>query len=173
MNLLHSGAIRQAFEAAADSRSFSMPQFYEQLTALAGVPFRQMIQPLATSLGERPAHHTLQGLMRSSFLIEPVLTRGGSTKMTCRWSTTLMDDARHAAFEECTRIFEALLIQLLPLLEEQEVQELLVGFAGHKLVSYEIPVDYVQRLTDSPIVPSLVYKCTQAGLFHAGQARIG
>lgn len=151
MNLLYTDAIQQAFEAAATSRSFSMPQLYEQITILAGEPFRQVMRTMATSLGERPARHTLHGLLRSSFLIETVLTRGGATKMTVRWSNALAGDVRHAEFAECARIFDTLLAQLQPLLNEQSVQALLVGFTAHKLVSYEIPVDYIQRMTESAI----------------------
>jgi len=151
VSILRNDAIKQTFEAAVNRTSFSMPQMYEQIVALGGESFISRAQLLARAVGERPSRHVLQGLLRSSFLIETVLIRGGATKMTVRWSPALADDVRSAPFEECDAIFEALLDQLQIVLQEETYRQLLIGFAAYKLVSYEVPVDYRQRPVSTPI----------------------
>ena len=119
MTILYSDTIKQAFEAAVNRSNFSMPQLYEQITALADEPLLQRIQLLIQVLGKRPAHHVLQSLLRFSFLIETVLTRGGATKITVRWANALTNDLRYAEFEECNHIFEALFNQLQRVLHDE------------------------------------------------------
>jgi len=150
MSMLNSDAARQIFEAAGNRPNFSMPQMVEQLLTLDD-GLSQEARFLAQALGERPARHVLHGLLRASFLIETVLVRGGATKMTVRWSPGLAADVRFASFEESSHIFAALLEKLHTDLNDEAKRLLLIGFAAHKLVSYELPVDYRQRPADVPI----------------------
>ncbi|MDX2140902.1 MAG: hypothetical protein SF123_22650 [Chloroflexota bacterium] len=151
MSILYSPAVQTAFEQAAAARSFSMRPLSEQIAALAGGSFISSARLLAQALGDRPARHVLHGLLRFSFLIETVLVRGGATKMTVRWSEALANDVRGASFADCDLIFENLLTILLGSLDDEAFRKLLIGFAAHKLVSYEVPLDYRQRLIESPI----------------------
>lgn len=143
MSLFNDDALRLAFELAVGRSTFSMTQLFEQVRGLGGIAFVDHTERLLQVLGERPTRHVLQGLLRSSFLIETILTRGGATKMSVRWSPVLANDRRGASFEECSAIFEALLEQLHKALADANNRLLLLGFTSHKLVSYEIPVDYL------------------------------
>jgi hypothetical protein len=151
MSILYSPVVQTAFEQATAARSFSMPQLSDQIVALAGESYTSSARLLAQTLGDRPARHVLHGLLRFSFLIETVLVRGGATKMTVRWSAALANDVRGASFADCELIFDNLFTALLASLDDEAFRKLLIGFAAHKLVSYEVPLDYRQRLVESLI----------------------
>lgn len=140
--------LKKALEEGVNNKSFSMPSLVRQINALNPTLIAEHRSLLQQSLGVATAGYVYQSLLRTSFLIESVITRGGATKIRVRWTPNLAQDVRYASFEECYRIFEKLLTQLEIALHEEERQTLLHGFAKAKLVSYELPVDYRQQRID-------------------------
>lgn len=143
--------LKQAFEEGVSSASFSMTSLVRGIDALNFGPVTKHRSFLEQTLGTRIARYVYRGLLRTSFLIETVLTRGGATKISVRWTPLLVQDIRYATFEECYRTFEKLLTQLSIALADERHQLLLSGFAAQKLVSYELPVDYREKRIDRSI----------------------
>lgn len=144
-------SLKQAFEEGVSSASFSMTSLVRGIDALSFGPIAKHRSFLEQTLGTKIARYVYQGLLRTSFLIETVLTRGGATKISVRWTPLLAQDIRYATFEECYRTFEKLLTQLSAALDDERHRALLGGFAAHKLVAYELPVDYREKQIDRSI----------------------
>jgi hypothetical protein len=89
----------------------------------------------------------LRGLLRQSFLIEPVNAEVTSTKFKTRWGIPRVDP-RFATYEECVQIFNDLLEALLVIGAEEVNQKVLLDLVTHSVLPYEIPVDYRARLND-------------------------
>lgn len=108
----------------------------------------QIFADIQKRLGVTTAHVTLQGLLRSVFFIELVkVPKIDSTKFAVRWSAALETEAdlRFASYEECLSLFGTLTERLYVALGEDANVELLRFFNGHRLLPYEIPLDYRAR----------------------------
>ncbi len=88
------------------------------------------------------------GMIRNTFLMEPVNDAVTSTKVAVRWSSRLEGDVRYASYETCVAIFSKLLNRIAHLSPEDF--GLLKGFFNHTVVPHEMPIDYVDRFA-SPI----------------------
>lgn len=84
-----------------------------------------------------------QGLIRNSFLIEPVNDEVTSTKVECRWSTRLMGDCRYADFNSCYDIFKKLLLRISNL--DESNFSAIRNFLEFSVIPYELPIDYIER----------------------------
>lgn len=93
--------------------------------------------------------HLIRSLLRHSFFIEPVNDDITSTKMDIRWSRRLEGDPRHQTFEGCWEIFG----KLVRGVDETNAAgiSLLEDVAAHSLIAYELPLDYVERISDGLI----------------------
>lgn len=140
--------IASIIESATASDRFYMRPLAESLLSLNDAPFRQIYMPLISRLGERTAFYVFESLIRNSFLIEYVKTRGGATKIAPRWT---VEDFRQASVDECLNIFTSLNNSLTPCLANGEVTQLLAALAQKHNVSYELPIDYLERRIEKPI----------------------
>ena len=89
-----------------------------------------------------------KGIVRNCFLIEHVNSDVTSTKMKTRWSEDLDGDVRFASYDTCVRICEKILSKIAALSEEE--LSVLKEFLDKTVISYEMPIDYVNRKA-SPI----------------------
>jgi hypothetical protein len=102
-------------------------------------------------LGAPTAQAVVMGLVRAVFLIELVNEAVTSTKFEVRWTPRLAADPRGCSFEECCAIFESLAVELSECVPDPVVSSMLGRFHRFKVLPYELPVDYVERSTSSPI----------------------
>ena len=99
----------------------------------------------------------MKGVIRHAFLIEPVkLPKVETTKIRVRWyedtdpglvgSRYDSDDPRYCTFDDCLTIFRDLLRVLTERqLEDPGHREMVQVCLDYNRVSYELPIDYVQR----------------------------
>jgi hypothetical protein len=95
--------------------------------------------------------YVFTGVLRNVFLIELANKEVKSTKFTVRWTEDQgpwaewlgPKDPRFATYEECYKIFTALLEDLTQSFSEDKV-ELFKTFYNYKLLAYELPIDYEQ-----------------------------
>jgi hypothetical protein len=149
--ILQGDTLKQTIEAAANASSFTINPLFIEVINLGGVTLSSRLEPLEQVLNNKEIRYVLQSLLRFSFLVEAVLTRGGATKMRVRWANELQNDPRYATFSECCSIFQTIFDEL----EQGAISgvgiQQIAGFATHKLVAYEAPLDYKQRLINAPI----------------------
>ena len=87
-----------------------------------------------------------QAIIRFVFLIELVkVPKIETTKVRVRWFSQLNEDPRHCSFEECCQIFVSVYQQLSVWLLEERNKKLLIDQINNSLISYEIPLDYINR----------------------------
>jgi hypothetical protein len=96
-----------------------------------------------SELGDATAQHTIMGMVRAVFLIEPVNAAVTSTKFEVRWAQRLAADPRGCSFDECCEVFIALSKELEA--RARSVRDLLGRFRRFKSIAYEVPVDYADR----------------------------
>ncbi len=90
-------------------------------------------------------------------MIEPVNSAITSTKFACRWSENgpaffsfgQNRDPRAATFTECDQIAEELLGALIDSIDNDDHIATLRLSINHKIISHEIPVDYVDSSPDA------------------------
>ncbi|UBF29299.1 hypothetical protein K9N68_16565 [Kovacikia minuta CCNUW1] len=98
-------------------------------------------------VGKDIAEYVLQSIFRHAFLIEAVRKPSGATNMSVRWDAPLdQNDYRYASYDKCFEIFEMLVSSLKEDLDEQENRQLLKLFKEYGLLSYELPLDYKNRV---------------------------
>jgi len=140
--------IASTIESATASDRFYMRPLTQSLLALGDNRLEQIYTSLLSKLGERTALYVFGSLVRNSFLIEYVKKRGGATKIAPRWT---VDDIRQASVNECYNIFVSLNQKLVPYLDSKNIVQLLSALAVKHNISYELPIDYVERRTDKLI----------------------
>lgn len=84
-----------------------------------------------------------RSIIRNSFLIEPVNDNITSTKVETHWSHRLASDVRYSSYEMCAEIFTKILTRIANLSVQNF--DLLKEFFCNTVVSYEMPVDYINR----------------------------
>lgn len=102
---------------------------------------------LEALLGE-DATRALAALVRNCFLIEPVNPSATSTKFNVRWAPDLPHPPTSAPFEECASAFERLLREIAALDAGSSEIETLRRFLRSRVLPYEAPIDYRERLRD-------------------------
>lgn len=140
------GATCAVFEESIRAKSFSMSGLLKRLIESRDEAFSSNLIPIFGTLGKRVGPYVVRSLIRNSFLIEYVGSRGGATKMDVRWSTSLTGDSRYCSFEECLEVFLQLLRELQPAIVDSHFQALLAAFHATRQVSYELPIDYMTRV---------------------------
>lgn len=118
----------------------------------------------------------VSSLIRTAFLIEPVKTPAiETTKFEVRWGVRVeTDDPRRAPFETCVSIFVCLMEgarRAVPGSRERRMLDLFLE--SPRPIAYEIPVDYGERTTNTPIhVPeNLVWLWDDQNVLSAVQLR--
>jgi len=112
------------------------------------------IQSLKEKLTEKQFEFIICAIVRNIFLIELVNDQISSTKMEVRWIVKPSEgkkqevfdqtDPRFATFDECVLIFEKLTSELNKILDDKKIN-LLYKYQEHKLIPYELPIDYIQK----------------------------
>jgi hypothetical protein len=93
-------------------------------------------------------HLINKNLIRNVFLIELVNEKVTSTKFEVRWTQKLQEDPRFASFQDCLELYLKLLDDILNF--DEKYFDLLADFTNNSIVSYELPIDYINRETNSP-----------------------
>src|SRR3954466_1858351 len=106
--------MKEIFEAAVSGHRFNMnglhAAVWPRLEASANCA--DNLTTIRESLNPADYRRLGNALLRNAYLIEPMLTRGGATKMTVRWVDGLAADQRYCSFEDCTTIAEDLIRDL-------------------------------------------------------------
>jgi hypothetical protein len=98
----------------------------------------------------------LTRVARAVYMIEPVNAAITSTKFACRWSANAntyfsfgqQNDPRRATFAQCEAIAEELLDALVHALPNDDDVSTLRLSINHKIISHELPLDYVNSAPD-------------------------
>ncbi len=90
-----------------------------------------------------------QALIRFSFFIELTdpSADSDSTKYQTRWTDSLTNDPRFASYEECIKIFEKLLINLISL--DEQGLNILIKYCKNSIYTTELPIDYIERISEN------------------------
>lgn len=104
---------------------------------------RDAIQELHQRLGDVHFNSLRNALLRHVFLIEALASK--NTKICSRWSENLQNISpqRWCSFEECLELFGSLVNDLPRWLETPQHAELLSLFFNNSIISYEVPLDYL------------------------------
>ncbi|MEM3442253.1 MAG: hypothetical protein QXM86_00120 [Candidatus Bathyarchaeia archaeon] len=128
--------------SVAESR-FNLPKTVNNLIK----SFSNDLTTTYLRLKNSPIHdlidYTINGLVRTAFLIELVKDDVTSTKYEVRWSNRLIGDPRFATFEECLEIFDYLMKELETYLTM--CSQYLNLFHQYPMLPYELPLDYINR----------------------------
>ncbi len=146
---------RELLEAQLQRETFSLPQVIEAgKEALAEVGrCGALVQQVERSVGADEFRYLLHGLVRTTLLIDLAKApRYETTRFEVRWGARLpAGDPRCASFTECAEAMEALLQTLVGSLADPQRRELWRQFQETRLLPYELPVTYRERLIDRPI----------------------
>lgn len=97
-------------------------------------------------IGVSDSKKVIKHLIRYSFYIEPVKKpKIETTKYAVRWSDELIGDPRFASYQTCSTIFSSCLTNLLIDIAIEENMRVLKAIINNCKVSYEIPIDYINR----------------------------
>ena len=106
-------------------------------------------------VSEKRFKEIVKNLIRNIFYIEAVNRDITSTKFTYRWlpindkfSNFSCEDSRGCTYEECLKIFEKLLNNLLIKLNDKKYLNILNLFMENSILPYEIPLDYKNTSKD-------------------------
>jgi len=121
------------------------------MSALAGTPDIALINNIITALGPSIGKYVIESVLRASFFIELVQhPKIETTKFRVRWTEEIDTiDPRHASYNECVDVFDSLVSDLMSAIEDIDNRALLSAFQSQRLLSYELPIDYVQRKVDT------------------------
>lgn len=116
---------------------------------LAALPDSEELLPglseLAADLGGRIGQHVTYGVIRTAFLIEPVvLPAAKTTRFKTRWGLP-GEDPRWASPEDCLATARVIIGQLGELAGDAQGRLILEGLAKRSMVAYELPVGYRER----------------------------
>ena len=142
-------------EAQVQRETFSLRQVIETgeraLAAIDGCV--ALLSQVERAVSSAEYRYLVQGLVRASFLIELVKEpKIETTKFEVRWATRLpKSDPRHASYAQCCEVFKALSKALAESVGDEQRRALCRQFMDARLVPYELPLDYRERLTDTAI----------------------
>lgn len=130
--------------------SFNMRSLMAQLRAMSDI---SIVLPGLTgfqgSLGSKVGKHVEESIVRIAFFIEPVvLPAATTTRYKTRWGIDA-PDPRFADVGECLEVARVLIEGVQSMAGTTDGKATLDGLAKHKMVSYELPFDYVA--TSNPI----------------------
>ncbi len=145
--------VKDFLELAVARENFSMRVLFQELMPVLETALGEKYKIIKNALGQRVNDYVFQGIVRSTFLIELVKTpKIDSTKFRVRWTEALSpSEPRYCSFEECFNLLEKVTSELAIAIEDSEKQKLLKLFNAQKLLPYEIPLDYREATTKSPI----------------------
>lgn len=137
--------MRNEIEAIFAADRFNMNAFYNAVwtTIQNNYNLQGDLIRIRQVLGEKNYKSLAQAILRNSFLIEPVLTKGGSTRMTYRWRQELQASQRYCSFEECLEIAFDLIRNLRGWLEDENHLEALLLSLKYRMISHESAFDYL------------------------------
>jgi hypothetical protein len=147
--------MKGAIEAVLAAPRFNMNALYGAVWSLIenDLAFAPALQVIEQILSEREYKRLANAILRNAFLIEPMLTRGGATKMTYRWLTALEGDQRYCSFGECLAIAENLINVLAGgWLDNPDYLETLQLSLNHQMISHESCFDYITLIERNDIV---------------------
>jgi len=123
------------------------------------------VADLSKALRKPDYKYVMTAVLRTVFLIELVNDDISSTKMEVRWiekeskgkkqEAFDQSDPRFCTFEECVNILIKLLGELLHSVEKDENVELLKLYGTHRLIPYEIPIDYINSPTTEKAITNI------------------
>lgn len=138
------------FDGSVDTERFNIAEV--NLAIFNDVKYATFKTKLEKYFTLQVSKKILQALIRFAFYIEPVKQpKIETTKFDVRWSNNLKDDPRFCSYDNCVMIFEKLLNDLVAQLDNEENRSLLEIIANHSLVSYELNIDYINRIKDNSI----------------------
>lgn len=142
--------MKKLFDGSVDTDRFSITGVY---TSVFGrKKYKGFVSNLERHFTPSITKHILQALIRFSFYIEPVKQpKIESTKFAVRWTETLENDPRQCLYNHCVEIFDQMLNDLVTQLGNENNRNLLGIIANHTLVSYELNIDYINRIQDGSI----------------------
>lgn len=144
---------RTAFENCTAGKRFSICTATRHALAWikAGPETERAFNEIVAVVGNRQAEELIQRLVRNIFFIEAVNQNITSTKFTYRWLADgdqffdfSLRDSRGNSFEKCLEIFVGLLSDLAVSMRDDKKLEIITAFLKNGLVSYELPLDYVE-----------------------------
>lgn len=140
--------MQQQIEAIVAADRFNMTALATRVWPLieAHQEIAHLVPILRARLNDR-YRDLAAAILRHVFIIELVkLPAIETTKCRTRWFEQLNDDPRHCGFAECIDIARDLLADLAGgWLDTAENEELLRLCLDHKLLPYEVPLDYQDR----------------------------
>jgi hypothetical protein len=144
--------MQELFEQSIEDDRFNLNTVYSNIF-LNHFYIKDLIRTQKNNLdlliGTSDSKKVIKHLIRYSFYIEPVKKpKIETTKYAVRWADELIDDPRFASYVTCLAIFDICLTNLLIDLNDPEKQRLLKAIVNNCKVSYEIPIDYIDRTTN-------------------------
>lgn len=114
---------------------------------------KEPVEKIRSLLVKKEADEAILAILRFCFLIELVKKpKIETTKFEVRWADRLgKSDVRYATFNQCMEMFSKTLQDLASAIEQKEKKDLLLLIRKHRLVPYELPLDYSERKLDEPI----------------------
>jgi len=138
------------FNNSVDTERFSMTDVYN--TIVNSEKYNKIQKKIVEKFSDSETKDIFKSIIRFSFYIEPVkVPKIESTKFTVRWSERLTDDFRFSSFDNCTKIFDKLLEQFISDTEIERNKQLIQLILHHSLISYELNIDYINRITNNSI----------------------
>lgn len=144
--------MQQLFEQSIEQGRFNLNTVYTEIF----INQFNLTEPIKTQkinldelIGLANSKKVIKHLIRFSFYIEPVKKpKIETTKYAVRWSDELIGDPRFATYATCHAIFNAKLTSLLIDIANAENKRVLIAIVNNSKVSYELPIDYINRTTD-------------------------
>lgn len=140
------------FENYINVRTFRMDPLFKYVyeESMRQDDIRIAFEKISSVFEQKKLNKIIKNLIRNIFLIEAVNKEITSTKMTVRWKKDnnqfydfSINDVRGAKFNDCSSIFEKLVIDLAKDIEVKDNIKLINLFLDNSLVSYELPLDYI------------------------------
>lgn len=167
--------MKAIFEDSVDKEKFSMNSVYNAVNDIVFVPeaIDQAVFASATTPQIREAQSLyitniktknsslieifgkdtkkiIESILRFSFFIEPVKQpKIESTKFAVRWGDELDEsDPRFSSYDDCLRIFDKLISDLVIAVKDEANKALIKGFISYGAVAYDLPIDYIRRIPE-------------------------
>jgi hypothetical protein len=141
--------MKEEIEKILESDRFNMNALYKSVWPLIETDsnFAANLATLKEALSDQDYKLLGNAILRNVFLIEPMMTRGGATKMRVRWLTALENDQRYCSFDDCSEITNDIITELASVwLQQAELLETLTLSLNVRMVSHDICLDYVNLI---------------------------
>ncbi len=146
--------LKTIIDSSVESERFGMNGLFELLSSNPNFLSLGNFNNLEKVFGSINTKKLIIGILRFAFLIEIVKTpKIETTKFESRWGQRLgRNDPRQAEFNECVEIYKNSITKLSDhVIKSNESIEVINSFLKKTQVAYEIPLDYVNRLTNGKI----------------------